>query len=84
MMIVAAFMSEGLATIAAGLGPYDGEVVYVDGVGATTYAPRRLVVDKAVELGLPLSAALDALGLRINKSKRRSFLTGGLLLSGSP
>ena len=67
-MVIAAFMSEGLSSMVAGLGPYDGAVAYVDDVGATTFAPRCEVVDNAVDLGQRLSEALGELGLRINRS----------------
>ena len=69
MLIVAAYMAEGLRDLLAALGPRDTLQAYVDDLGFTVFAEKRLIADHAATLGRRILDTVHDMGLVINKTK---------------
>ena len=69
MLVVAAYMAEGLRSITENLPPGRLLAAYVDDLSATVFVPRRDIVHLAAEFGSEVMAAVAAVGLKINNGK---------------
>ena len=69
MLVVAAFMADGLRSITGSLSPGHMMAAYVDDLSATVFAPRRVIVRQAVAFGEEVMATVAALGLQVNAGK---------------